>query len=291
MNAQEIAAERAGPVLTVPAVSPARPAAKTASEDAIISSEVLAGFGAWRIWTLLAWDDIRQRYRRSVLGPFWITLSMGIFIISLGLIYSELFHQDLKSYLPFLAAGLIVWGFIAAVANEGCTAFENSDDLIKQIKLPYSVYVLRIVYRNFIIFLHNIAILIPIALIFDGLPTLATLYALPGLFLVIVNVTWVAMLLAVLSTRYRDVTPIVATIVQLMMFITPIMYPAASLGNARIVAEINPVYHMIELVRAPILGIAPDPLSWLVCGGVALIGSALACALLVSTSRRIVFWL
>jgi ABC-2 type transporter len=88
-----------------------------------ISQEVIAGFRAWPVWGLMGWDDIRQRYRRSVIGPFWITLSMGIFILVLGVIYSRLFHTELKSYLPYLTAGFIVWGFMSAAASESCIAF------------------------------------------------------------------------------------------------------------------------------------------------------------------------
>src|ERR1700722_420531 len=88
-----------------------------------ISQEIVAGFRAWPVWVLMGWDDIRQRYRRSVIGPFWITLSMGAFILVLGVIYSRLFHVELHSYLPYLTVGYIVWGFISAAANDTCIAF------------------------------------------------------------------------------------------------------------------------------------------------------------------------
>jgi ABC-type polysaccharide/polyol phosphate export permease len=122
-------------------------------------------------------------------------------------------------------------------------------------------------------------------------PNWNTFLAIPGLFFVIVNVIWVAAALAIVSTRYRDIQPIIGTIVQLMMFATPIMWPVTSLGNATIVAEANPIYHLIEVVRAPMLGSAPELRSWLVACGLAVAGSLLAAGLLVSKSRRIVFWL
>jgi lipopolysaccharide transport system permease protein len=98
-------------------------------------------------------------------------------------------------------------------------------------------------------------------------------------------------LLSILSTRFRDMQPIVATLVQIAMFTTPIMWPVESLSDGRIIAEINPLYHLIDIVRAPMLGTAPEPLSWLVAGGVALLGWALATAIMVAKHRRIVFWL
>jgi ABC-type polysaccharide/polyol phosphate export permease len=255
-----------------------------------ISAEVLAGFVAWRVWTILGWDDIRQRYRRSVLGPFWITLSMAVFILLLGVIYSRLFHTDIATYIPYLAAGLPLWGFISQTTNESCMAFHEGGRLMKQIKLPYSVYIFRVVWRNMIIFLHTVVIYIPVAIVFRVAPNWTTFLALPGLFLVCVNITWLSTILAILSTRYRDMLPIVGTAVQIMMFITPIMWPVRSLNGDTYIAQINPVYHMIDVVRAPMLGSAPELLSWLVVAGMAVVGSALAIALLVSKSRRIVFW-
>jgi ABC-type polysaccharide/polyol phosphate export permease len=256
-----------------------------------ISQEIIAGFRAWPVWVIMGWDDIRQRYRRSVIGPFWITLSMGVFIMVLGVIYSRLFHTELQSYLPYLTVGFVVWGFMSTAANDSCIAFTDASRIIKQIKLPYSVYILRVVWRNFIIFLHTIVIYIPVALIFKIEPTLTTLYAIPGLILVCVNLIWLTTVIAILSTRYRDIQPIVGTMIQLGMFATPIMWTVSSLGDAKIVAEINPVYHLIEITRAPLLGMAPEPQSWLVACGLAVIGSVLAVALMVRTSRRIVFWL
>src|SRR6202167_485560 len=216
---------------------------------------------------------------------------MSIYILLLGVIYGRLFHMDLPTYLPYLSLGFIVWGFMSTVANDSCVAFHESGRIIKQIKLPFTTYVFRVVYRNFIVFLHTIVIFVPVAIYFRVIPDWNTLLALPGLFLVVVNATWVAATLATFSTRYRDIQPIVGTVVQLMMFATPIMWTASSLGNAMIVAEINPIYHLIEIVRSPMLGAAPELRSWLVACGLAVAGSLLAAGLLVSKSRRIVFWL
>jgi homopolymeric O-antigen transport system permease protein len=257
-----------------------------------VRAELFAGLLAWPIWVMLGWDDIRQRYRRSLLGPFWITLSMAVFIFVLGIIYSRLFHTDIKVYLPFLAVGFIVWGFLASSANESCLAFQEGHQIIKQIKLPYSVYVLRIIWRNFIVFFHTIIIFLPIAVFFKLSPSLTTmLLALPGLCLIVLNVFWVGIVLAIVSTRYRDIQPIVVTTIQLAMFATPIMWQADSLGEATIVAEVNPIYHLIELVRAPMLGTPPELLSWLVAGALAAAGWLSAACLLVAKARRIVFWL
>jgi ABC-type polysaccharide/polyol phosphate export permease len=255
-----------------------------------IAREFIDGFRLPQIWGMLGWDDIRQRYRRSVLGPFWITLSMGVFIVLLGVIYARLFKTDIAIYLPYLSVGLVTWGFIATTTTESCRAFQEGERILKQIKLPYGVYILRVVWRNVIIFLHTIVIFIPVAFFFQIEPTWYTLLALPGMALIYINQIWVTFVLAILCSRYRDIMPVVATTVQILMFATPIMYLRESLGESAWIADINPLYHLIELVRAPLLGNPPAMLSWEVGITTAIIGTGLALGLLVRTSRRIVFW-
>jgi ABC-type polysaccharide/polyol phosphate export permease len=277
-------------VMPIDFVALSNPSLKSRIASTVLD-EVIAGFRVWRVWGIMGWDDIRQRYRRSVLGPFWITLSMGVFILLLGIIYSRLFHMQIETYLPYLAVGFIVWGFMSTAANDSCIAFTDTSRIIKQIKLPYSVYILRVVWRNFIIFLHTIVIYIPMMIVFKIAPNLTMLLIIPGLLLVIVNLIWLTTVIAILSTRFRDIQPIVGTVIQLGMFATPIMWPVSSLGNAKIVAEINPVYHLIEVTRAPLLGQVPGLISWLVAVGLAVVGTALATALMVRAARRIVFWI
>jgi ABC-2 type transport system permease protein/lipopolysaccharide transport system permease protein len=253
--------------------------------------DVLSAFKAWRLWTMLGWNDILQRYRRSTLGPFWITLSMGVFIALLGVIYSRIFRMEISSYLPYLTMGYVTWGFISQVVNESCSAFQESDRIIKQLRLPYGLYILRVVWRNFIVFLHTIVIFIPVAIVFRIWPGSTALLALPGLALLLGNLCWVALALAILAARFRDISQIVSMLVQILMFATPIMWPVSSIEDARWIADINPLYHLIELVRAPLLGADPAGVSWVVAIGMIIVGSSFALLLLARGRRRIVFWL
>jgi ABC-type polysaccharide/polyol phosphate export permease len=273
-----------GPAQTVPQVRPRR-------RSATFGQDFYEGLLAWPLWSSLAWNDIKQRYRRSVLGPFWITLSMGVLVLVLGYIYSRIFHTDIKTYLPFLSLGFILWGFISTTITESCEAFRYGGRIIKQIKVPYSIHILRVLGRNFIVLLHTIVIFIPVSLVFALKPNLAILLALPGLALLCVNLAWVELVLAILSTRFRDVSLIVATLVQVTLFATPIMWPIETLEDHRFIAYINPVYHLLELVRAPLLGTPPEAMSWMVAAGMAIIGWLVALALFNRVSRAIVFWL
>lgn len=252
--------------------------------------DAIAALKAWRLWTMLGWNDVRQRYRRSTLGPFWITLSMAVFIGVLGMIYSRIFRVNLQTYFPYLTVGYLTWGLISQVVNESCGAFLEGERIIKQLRLPYGMYVLRVVWRNFIVFLHTIVIFVPVALIFHVSPGITGLLAFPGLVLLLANLSWIALALAILAARFRDISQIVVTLTQIFLFATPIMWPVSTLDADTWIAEINPLYHVIEIVRAPLLGNAPATLSWVVASGMLLVGSAFSLYLLGRATRRIVFW-
>jgi ABC-type polysaccharide/polyol phosphate export permease len=119
-----------------------------------------------QLWRTLGWADIRFRYRRTVLGPFWLTLRTGVMVFAIGLLYAGLLHQDISSYLPFLAIGIIICNFFSTSTNEGCSVFIGAAGFIKAYAMPLSIYVLRLLWRNIIIFLHNFVIVIVIWTIF-----------------------------------------------------------------------------------------------------------------------------
>ena len=246
---------------------------------------------AWPLWITLGGNDIRQRYRRSVLGPIWITLSMGLVVGTMGILYSQVFHMDIHTYLPFLTLGFVIWGFISTTVNESCLAFRENESIIKQIKVPYSVHMMRVMWRNVIVFLHTAIIFIPVALLFRIAPGLACLLAVPGFILLFFNCMWLGLIVAILSTRFHDVPLIVVNVLQLLFFATPILWPASNLGKNTLVADVNPVYHLIELVRGPLLGQAPALLSWIVAVVLLVAGWLGAMVLYGRVSRRIVYWL
>jgi ABC-type polysaccharide/polyol phosphate export permease len=257
----------------------------------VFRRDIIRGLSEWKLWTMLGWNDIQQRYRRSVLGPLWMTLSMAMLIIVLGFIYSRIFKTDIATYLPYLALGFITWGFISSSVNESCIAFQESERIIKQIRIPFSVFVLRVVWRNFIVLLHTVVLMIPITLIFHVHVGWATLLVIPGFALVYINQVWVGIVLAILCARYRDVPQIVATMIQIAIFATPIMWPISSLGSHTYIANFNPIYHFIELIRSPLLGQAPAMLSWHVALAIIMMGILFAAWILRRASNRIVYWL
>ena len=255
------------------------------------AADMWSGARMWRLWSMLGWNDIRQRYRRSLIGPFWITLSMAIFTLLLGVIYSFLFKMDVRTYLPYVAMGLVAWGFVSSTITESSGVFTGSSNIIEQIRLPHAVHVLRSNWRAFIILLHTVVLILPIWIFSPVRPTWETLWLVPGMALVFFNQVWLASAIGVLTTRYRDMTQIVVTAIQVAMFATPIMYPVEALGKARFVAEINPLYHLVSLIREPLLGKAPEALSFEVIIAISIVGTVLTAYLMYRASRRLIYWL
>jgi len=170
--------------------------------------DIRQGFRRRDLWLLLGWTDIRLKFRRSLLGPLWLTISTAIMLVALGFVYGALFKMDLKQYFPFLAAGIVTWSLISSLVIEGCQTFIGSESMIKQIRLPFTVHAFRVVWRNILVFLHNIVIVIAVLLIFGQWPSASSLlYLLVGLALIVLNGVWVCLLLGLICTRFRDMPP------------------------------------------------------------------------------------
>jgi len=244
----------------------------------------------WRLWTYLGWHDIKMRYRGSVLGPFWITATMLIFVAAFSVVYSRLFHQSLTEYVPFLTAGYLVWLLISSVLIESCNTYVDAASLITEIKLPYTLYVFRLVWRHTIIFFHNALVYFAVALFFKVPVNWTIIYAIPGLFLVILNLTSIALLFSILGTKYRDIPQVIASIMQVAFFVTPISWSSSLLKDSVIITY-NPLNYFVDLVRTPLLGHAPPATSWCVSIALSAIVFTVAFICFSRFRRNIAFWL
>jgi lipopolysaccharide transport system permease protein len=217
------------------------------------------------IATLLAWQDIRQAYRRSAIGPFWLTIGMGVQILTIGLVFSLIFKTEMRDYLPFLATSIILWGFISTTINEGCMAFISADAIIKQLSVPHIQHVIRVLWRNSITAAHNALILPIVFLFFAVAPNWSIVAFVPGLLILLVNLSWTIWLLGILSARYRDMPPIIASLMTIAFYLTPIMWYPKLIANdslAHLLLGLNPLYHWVQIVRMPILGQWPTLENW-----------------------------
>jgi ABC-type polysaccharide/polyol phosphate export permease len=254
--------------------------------------DVASGAGAWRMWLLLGMNDIRQRYRRSRIGQFWITLAMATTIVSLGVLYAYLFKMSAAEYLPYLGVSFIVWGLISNIITDSCSVFIGAEAYMRQAPMPKSVFVHRMLVRNVVIFLHNLVILPPLFMVF-GVPVSWNLLLAPaGIALIIFNGVWLGLLLGALCARFRDLPQIIASLMQVVFYVTPVMWRSTQLPpKIAGLASLNPFESFLDIVRDPLLGAAPPALAWGIAIGVTVCGSAVAAVLFARFRARIVYWL
>lgn len=242
---------------------------------------------------LLGWNDVLGKYRRSIIGPFWLTISMGVMTACVGLVFGGIFRTPMGEYLPFLTAGIILWTFISGTINDGSTGLVSAEVMIKQLPIPLFVHVLRVVWRNVLMFAHHIFIFPLVLLVMGKSVSLIVLLAIPGFVLMVLCLSWLAFLSAIICTRYRDLPQIVASVLQVGFYFTPIIWMPAllpgRLGSA--IVDWNPLYHLLELVRAPLLGVMPAVSSWLVVGVTTVVGWGLTLLLFERVKHRIAYWL
>jgi ABC-type polysaccharide/polyol phosphate export permease len=243
------------------------------------------------MWSAMAMQDIQLRYRGSVLGPFWLTLSTVIMLVAIGLIYARLFNMEIGRYLPFLAIGLVIWQYVSSLITDGCQTFLASQNIIHQVPMPFSIHAWRSVYRNLIVLAHNMVIVPVILAIFSVRIGWNALSVVPAVILITVNGIWVSLLLGMLSARYRDVPPIVSSFVQVAFFVTPVFWPPEALGIWTPFLPLNPLFAAVDVVRAPLLGQAPLNYSWSVLLLVTVLGCAGTFAIFVKFRPRIAYWL
>ena len=257
-----------------------------------IFKEIKAIITQWPVWYMLGTQDIKLKYRRSSLGPLWITISMAVTIYCMGFLYGHLFKVNLTTYYPYLASGIIGWSFISTLIIEGSNAFIESENYIRNQETTMSLFLMRLVLRNIIIFFHNVLAFIPILFIFHLGITFKSLLLIPGLFIVGINAVFWGTLLAIIGTRYRDFAQIITSIIQVIFFLTPIMWlPNLLPAKFQWLVQYNPFNQFLSLIRAPMLNQMISLNSFLMTIYVSVIGFLLYGLFIQKYKHRIVFWL
>jgi len=244
----------------------------------------------YRLASTLGWLDIKLRYRGSILGPFWLTLSTGVMILAMGLLYSRLFHMSLQDYMPYLALSIVLWNTIAAMVSEACICFTGAEGTIRATRLPFTIYAARAVVRNALVLAHNAVVIVLVIAVYDVWPGWGALAALPGLAVWIVDGVAACLLLGTFCARFRDIPPIVGSIMQIAFFLTPIIWRPELIGDAVAWLVLNPFYPLVAIVRDPLLDNVPGPLIWLAAvawSGLLVVAAGLVFARL---RGRLAFW-
>ncbi|MDL2410589.1 ABC transporter permease [Rhizobium calliandrae] len=247
----------------------------------------------FRLAALLGWQDVAQRYRRSSIGAFWLTINMGVLIGALGLVFGTIFRSPMSEFLPFICVGIIMWGYYSQLISEGCTSFISNAETMLQLPLPFFTYILRTWWRNSIILFHNMVIFPIVLLSFGKFVNFEALLVIPAFVLVSANLLWMMIILSVVCTRYRDLTQIIQNIMQVGLYVTPIMWQPHQLPSDRsaLVLDFNPFYHLVSVIREPLLGGTGTLLNWGVVVGMAIVGWVAALLFLDRYRARVTYWL
>lgn len=245
-----------------------------------------------RVGAFLGWSDIRQAYKRTFIGQFWITLGTLVGVAAIGTVYSLLFHQPAGTYLPYLATGLVFWNFLAGGINDGAMAFIFSEGYIKATALPHFTYIVRIVSKVYFTFAHNF-IVIPLVLLFfpQGIsPTL--LLAIPGFILGSMTVLGLASIISFFATRFRDVPQILSAAMGIIFYVTPVIWAPSSLphGAVQFVVMANPLASVLQVMRLPWLNQQPTMFNWAIAALTAVLSLGFGALVFKKFDNRVAFW-
>jgi len=254
-------------------------------------SNFFRGFANTSLWWRLAWADMSQIYRRSIIGIFWITLSFLMFVGVKIFIFGALGTADISEFSLWVILGYAVWTFLAASINDGSNVFVTSRAWILGTNLPLSTFIAQNITRHLIGFFLVSLISVAAVFYFDWDQTMLTWTVVPAVFLLIINSMWVHIVFGLICARYRDVLHLIRAIMHVMFFLTPILYMPKQLGEKAAILDYNPFTHYLAIVREPVVNRVFPELSWIVVICITIIGWAAALVLLKTRARNVAFWI
>lgn len=259
----------------------------------IAVKDVFEGFRNYEFWTTFGANEIKKKYRRSKLGQFWITLSVAFFVFIVGSLYKNLFGIENSFYMTYLAIGYVLWQFISGVLNKAGTVFSKNGKFMLQRSWPATTFVLWLIYSEILIFAHNILILIPIFFFWDTWPSITgVLLSILGLSITFITAIAVGIIVGITTLRYRDIQPILKSLIRIAFFATPIIWMERDLGSAGdLILMLNPFGYFLHIVRDPLLGSTINPNDWLIACCVLAACALGALLLLARTKHRLAYWL
>lgn len=249
------------------------------------------GVSRWRTSYGLALQDIELRYKRSLLGPFWISAALIATVLALAYVFADLFKSDFVTYVSFIGTGLLAWQFIVALINEGSISVTEHAGFLKNVPMPLSVIAGHVVWRNFIVFLHNLVAMSVLLVAFGAHFSVEALAVIPGAAVILMFGYFITLALGPICARFRDIPLVIQSVMQVVFFLTPIFWMPSAVTHRPMFVAGNPFAHLIALIREPLLGHYPSELNWQV-GLWCCAGAAIMAVFVVSVTRkRITLWL
>jgi len=265
-------------------------AAATAPTVRVSRAAAIGWLPAIQIAAALAWSDMRHRYVRSLLGPFWMSIQMAIMVAVLGSVIGHFSNASAIAHLPMLALSLTAWTFLNSVVLDATTALQNSASLIKDRALPPVIFLLQCVFRQGLFALHNACVPLVLWLILAPKEFGGAVAALPGLAVFIVCTLGLSLVLGAMATRFRDLKPIIESSLTLAFLSSPIIWSPEMINQASSVMRLNPLTHLFAIWREPLAtGHVAMPSVTYVLAGLSVL--AVASVVTIARLRKAAFWI
>jgi ABC-type polysaccharide/polyol phosphate export permease len=222
----------------------------------------------------------------------WVTLTTGITILALGLVWSLLWRMPIAGIFPYITVSMIFWGLMTSSLNDATTSFASTGKLFLNQRASLSVAIYALIYRNLIILIYNAVIIVAVFAWFRVMPSWPLLLLAPGLVLTILSLMSVAYVLAIAATRYRDAVPLVLSVTQVAYFISPVLWkPEFMPAEYRWINIVNPFSVFLAIMRDPVLGAAPPAVDWAAAGAFTIVALALAIPFVGRYQNRVMYWI
>ncbi|MCP4073723.1 MAG: ABC transporter permease [Hyphomicrobiales bacterium] len=226
------------------------------------------------------------------MGTIWLMMGLVLIVSAKGMLFAGILNLPADRIIPNIAIGLLLWRLFSGIVLASCTAFSGFKSNFESGYFPLFIPIFEVVVRQIFEFVHGIIPMMIIVLIFLVPQPTALLFLIVGLSLSLLTVLPVGYLLAVISTRYRDIAALIQSSMKLIYFMTPVIWlPEMAKGALKWVLIFNPFFHLIEIVRAPLIGQPIDPANWVVVLGIAITSWLLVAFSYRLYGRRILLWL
>ncbi|MEM9233145.1 MAG: ABC transporter permease [Pseudomonadota bacterium] len=253
-------------------------------------ADIRSGLKRWRLWSSMALRHFMGQYKGALIGPLWITVTTAMTASGLGLLYAQLFGRNIDEHLPYVTIALVVWAYMNTFATSGTAVFNANAHIFKEYPLPLSMFPMRLVVIQMVNFAFRFLVLVGVMVIFSVPVTLTSLWAIPGFLLITWIGFWASLALGVINARFRDFGQLVSAVFGFAFFITPIFWTTDRLGPYEFIVHYNPLYHMVQVVRGPLLGMGDLPVHFAVVSGIAVLSTVIGLAVYGRFSHRLPYW-
>lgn len=244
----------------------------------------------YELWIFLSWSDIKSRYRRTMIGPFWLVIANAVTICGISLVWSTLFNINIVEYVPKFSAALICWLYISTCITDAGDVFIRNENVIKNLPINYYLYPIRMIMRNIFTLLHNFVVYIAVLILFKPPINMSTLLFVPNFILITFSLLVFSFWSGLIGLRFRDIPHIITAIMSIMIFLTPVMWDMEMLGDKAQYIYLNPLASYLILLKYPLIGRTPPMLSYLIVWGTTIANFAIMIYFAMKHKKKIPFW-